>query len=345
MSNTDFDVRDLLDRAYPTRHEPDDWTDVLARLVGDTNAAEQATSVPPPTRRRAIQRLGRTGVAFAALAAAATALTLTTPWKAGPSLVERAAAAISAANSDQVIYERSTFTNVGPRGKPFGLRRLPRHSSQLWVSGGAAPQTFRSLTQILIPRLIGLKGKVIKAPSAPWGNALRTLHSGPNTQEVGGRLGSRHVIEADVYQPEKNVIVRYTQAPTAISAISFDPIALIRNALTTGHAHAHGHAIIDGQNLQRIELAMRDIDGTTGNATYFVDAQQKPVEIVFHHTRDVRFPYLPIFDPTVPGGVALRFTVFRYLPATPANRRLTSITAQHPTATLVCGTEFGLPDC
>ena len=345
MSNTDFDVRELLDRAFPTRHEPDDWTDVLARLVGDTDAAEQAASVPPPARRRAIQRLGRTGVAFAALAAAAlAALTVTTPWKSGPSLVERAAAAISAANADQVIYERSTFENVRPQGKPFGLKRLPSHSFQLWVSGGQAPQTFRALTQTVIPRLVGQKGNVL-APSAPWGNALRTLHSGTNTQEVGGRLGRRHVIEADVYQPEKNVIVRYTQAPTAISAISFDPIALIRNALTTGHAHGHGHAIVNGQNLQRIELTMRDIDGTTGNATYFVDAQQKPVEIVFHHTRDVRFPYLPIFDPTVPGGIALRFTVFRYLPAAQANRRLTSVTAQHPTAKLVCGTEFGLPDC
>jgi hypothetical protein len=65
---------------------------------------------------------------------------------------------------------------------------------------------------------------------------------------------------------------------------------------------------------------------------------------VYHGTDIVSFPYTPVFDPGT-GDVVVRFSAFRRVAWTPAARALVDIRARHPEAKVVCGQEFGLPDC
>lgn len=338
MSLSDQELRNQIHRAYPHHPETSDWEDVLARLA-------EGQAVDTSRRSWITNRFWMAAAIVACAAVAVVLLAVTSLWPNGPNIVGRAAAAIGAATPQQVLYERSTFESIGSKGLWIGPHGgLGRGSFQLWVAGGTGTRSFRSVTQTVIPHLIVRGG--IEAPAAPWGNALMTLHPGRQTQEIGGILGPEHVVEAEVYEPQRREIVRYTQAPTGINAISFDPLAVIRQALSTGHAKSTGRTRVAGREVERIELTMRDIDNTSGTATYYVDARDEtPVEVIFHHTRQIEYPYLPIFDPTVAGGIAYHFKAFRYLPSTAANLRLTNIQALHPYAKRVCGTEFGLPDC
>ena len=100
---SDRDVTDVLDRLVGNvDDEVADWEDVLER------AAE-------PVRKRWSWRprprylLAGAGVVVAAV----VALTIAEPWHGGPSIVDRAAAAILTPNSRQILYERVIFRPSG----------------------------------------------------------------------------------------------------------------------------------------------------------------------------------------------------------------------------------------
>ena len=279
---------------------------------------------------------------------AALALAITAPWQGGPSILAKASAAISAPAGAQVLYEQMTFrspTIVNYRNPLLRLTPMGRAgngSFKLWLELSGSERSFRSITHIVLPARKG----GIPAPTAPWGYGTTRLKAGPHTLEVGGLLGPKHVIEADVYQPAGNRIVRYTHAPTAIRSTSFEPVALIQQALGDKQALLAGPTRLNGQKVERIDLTIHDVDYGNGSATYYIDARTfRPVEVVFHHAIGVGYPDLPLFQSGVTTNVVFHFVAYRYLPATSANLALTNIHTQHPDAKVICGAEFGGRDC
>jgi hypothetical protein len=117
--------------------------------------------------------------------------------------------------------------------------------------------------------------------------------------------------------PGANTITeqRDSSAPTFT-----DPVSQVRQELAGGQAQVAGTVVIGGTSLYKIDLP----HGLVG---YF-------------DTGD----YLPRYldDPQRDGSVVrLRVLAYEYLPMTASNQALLSITAQHPTARIVAGSNSG----
>jgi hypothetical protein len=345
VKHLDEAIHESLERLVPPQREQAEWEDVLDRLQ---HPAVQTLKTKPRRASTWRKRL----VPTVALVAAVALLPLlaTAPWHGGPSVIEKASAAITAPSPAEVIYERAAIqpliarwnSRCGQCPKLPDRQRAPVAQIQIWVEGGTGTRNFRATTRQPLPK--GFPHR-IQIPAEPFGNAL-ARHSGPViVTEVGGLLGPTHVKEAFVYQRYSNILIRFTQAPTAINSDSFDPVALVRHALASGHARATGTTTINGRQLRIIQVQLRDEDGHEGSATYYVDHNTyAPVQIVYHHTDRLRFPYTPLFDRT-PTSIAVHFSAFHRTAATSATRALSNIRTQHKTAKIVCGQEFGLPDC
>jgi hypothetical protein len=113
------------------------------------------------------------------------------------------------------------------------------------------------------------------------------------------------------YDPATNTIYEH---PDSSSPPAFtDPVSRVRQELASGQAQVNGTVVIEGASLYKIDLP----HGLVG---YF-------------DTRNYAPRYLD--DPQRDGTVVrLRVAVFEYLPMTPSNRALLSVTAQHPGARL-----------
>jgi hypothetical protein len=330
MNDVETEMHDLLDRAYPPSSETEDWDDVLARLR------------PTPARRR--YRL--IAVATALAVAATIALVVTSPWQGGPTILDKASAAL-AAPAGQVIYESTRFPATGSLCVVSTTPWMRKHGcpayvsrTQLWVEGGTSgARTFRAVTSAELPK------KAVGAPAslAPFGSALVRIPSRHLVIETGGTIVGAHVRDVLVRLNGQDVITKYTQAPTAVAATTFDPVELIRNAFRRGHAQLEGATMLRGRKVERIAVELAS-DGEQQAATYYVDASSfEPVEIVFRKGAP-GFPFGAPFG-TLSTHATLLFTAFRYLPATKMTLRETSLPAQHPHLKIVCGVEFGLPDC
>jgi hypothetical protein len=347
MNHLDDLVDESLDRLFPLQPEQGDWQDILTRL----QTSPEAVPFIPTVRRRRFRWLL---APIAVLAAAAAALLISAPWRDGPSVIAKASAAISAGSPTDVLHEQAQMTLLVRRCPTSGpvilhcrkLRkplRLPIESIALWVEGGTGHRSFRAIQRVHTPHRPNAK---IEIPAGPFGNATATSTAQTQVVEIGGHLGPTHVADALVYQRYRNTLLRFTQKPTSISADAFDPIALVRHALATGQARVAGTAMLHGRPVRAITVQLHNLDAGSGTATYYVDpTTYAPVEIVFHHAPNLRFPYTPIFDPSVPIDIQVRFSTFRRMPATPATQALTDIRAQHKSAKIVCAVEFGLPDC
>jgi hypothetical protein len=336
MNQLDELIDESLDRLVPPQVEHGDWEDILGRLQG-----------PPAPKRRHRSRLLLPVAAV--LAAVVAALAITTPWHDGPSVIAKASAAIAVAPTD-VLHERAVFRVLHPRCQINGRivpcpKGLGTASTELWVEGGGRAGTFRAITHRPTPHR---GNRWIVMPTGPFGNTLTKSRAQVQIEEIGGILGPTHVIDALQYQRYSNTLIRYTQAPTAIKSTAFDPVALIRAALMSGHARDAGNAVIAGRAVRAIDVALHSVDGGTGRATYYVDrSTYAPVEIVYPKANWTQFPYIanPVFGGFKPSGFVVRFSTFATLPSTAVNRALTDIRAQHKTAKVVCGVEFGIRDC
>jgi hypothetical protein len=330
----DEDLRQGLDRIVPRRLERAEWEDVLERAA---RAPARAASPAHPWRVPAL------GSATLVAAAVIAVLLVAPPWRGGPSVVARAAAAVSAPPG-QILEERATVTTARARcigGGVVGVACAGPAplSIHVWVQGAGRMRPFRAVLRRPLPP--GLR-RSIEIPAAPFGNALARHTGRAVVTEIGGTLGRAHVDETLVYQAYSHRLIRFTQAPTAIASDSFDPVALVRAALAAGHAQVVGLAVVDGRRVREIDLRLRDVDGHEGRATYDVDrTTYAPVRIVYHGADIVSFPFGPVFDPGT-GDLVVRFSTFRVVPWM---RSLVDIRARHPRAKVVCGQEFGLPDC
>jgi hypothetical protein len=321
MIDLDPTIATVLDQHTPPLDETGDWNQVLA----DAGVVEYRLRTSE--KRRFASTRVRAFVLAVAVAIAA-GLTGVAFLGGGPSILERASAAISVSRH-QVLHERIVFTF--PTG---GVRS----SSELWIQG-AAPHQYRLL---------------FNGPGADPRVALIPAH-----YEQGGTLGSTSP-RVEVYDPHTNTI-RSTQPGQAgpTGTLPFDPATAIRRSLASGHAHVDGRRTVNGKPVIVIQLDSLANDsngwgvraGGTGTATVLVDPRTyTPVQIAFHHVDGVSANLgIPYFHRGADYAetsmtVTERFTVFERLPATTANVRLTSLTAQHPTAhhvTVTTGSLFG----
>ena len=119
------------------------------------------------------------------------------------------------------------------------------------------------------------------------------------------------------YDPRTNTIYKRPDSPPPPSS---DPVSRARQELANGHARVDGTVVIDGVSLYRIHLA----DGLVG---YF-DTKSYAARFIDDTQRD--------------GSVVRqRVVAFEYLPMTPSNRDLLSVTAQHPGARVESGSAPG----
>ena len=326
MIDVESQVAESFERLFPSPDVVADWNDVLRRSTPHAGSDKQRRWGMLPRQWRPRRRLLLLGMAFAV--AAAAALTLASPWRGGPSILDRAAAAIAPPGPDQILYASvaahtsvpcsSSLSRMRKNGwldlsKARQLPRCPEKSrAAVWLDG-APPHRFRVVS---VDREEG------------------RLESGGT---VGGRNGlSYH--PGDVLDP-----VAYAYP---ISLSDLDPVGFVRAALASGRARLEGTATIRGKNVTRIRVTARRFGRDVTDALYFVDANtDRPVRIVFPAAdRDVRgvpminLPFLA-YGTTSWGGnlspVVFDFTQFRYLPSTAASRKLTDIRAQHPHAKIL----------
>jgi hypothetical protein len=119
------------------------------------------------------------------------------------------------------------------------------------------------------------------------------------------------------YDPTTNTIYERPDSPPPPSG---DPVSQVRQELASGHAQVDGTVVIDGASLYRIDLPK-------GLVGYF-------------DTKSYAARYLD--DPQRDGSVVrLRVVAWQYLPMTPSNRELLSVTAQHPGARAESGSAPG----
>jgi hypothetical protein len=312
----DRDVTDVLHRLVgDLDDEAADWKDVLSRA-----AAPQQLLVPKRSRPRFLAA----GAAVAA--AAAVAVVIAGPWEGGPSILDRAAAAILTPSPNQILYERIAF-------RPSGIvhmGHLPTVPIEVWVDG--APGGAFRITTESPPPFPGVPGKTYRpSPLTPV--------------ETGGHVGSSDGLSYTL----SNGTLFASPFFAPITKGKLDPAEYVKESLTSGRATVDGTTIIRGRRVVRIRILGRPEFKTETTALFFVDAHTyRPVRIELNaslpFSSRVGYP-LTCFTygmaygcGPMPGAHAMwvyDFTDYRYLPRTAANLKLTRIRAMHPKAKIV----------
>ena len=149
---------------------------------------------------------------------------------------------------------------------------------------------------------VAIAAETWQQTSAPY--ASRGLKGAVGRQGEFGDNGTNSF----EYDPRTNTI--YEQPDSSPQPFA-DPVSQIREELAAGQAQNVGTVVLDGKPLYKIDLP----HGLVG---YFDQNDFQP-------------RYLD--DPQRDGSVVrLRVVAYQYLPMTPSNRALLSVTAQHPTA-------------
>jgi len=289
MIETDERVRELLETLAPRSVEQPEWEDVLARL--------ETLEEPRPHWPLRARRIWRPALLVGVVAATAVGLLgVTAPWRGGPTVLERASAAIRSPSAAQVLYMSYNEKTLGC------CRLLGAQTAKLWVHG-STPRRFR----VVFPGV------------------------GAPLDEGGGTFDPRSGWTIFRYDSRTDTLERVFTG-SHITTGEFDPVAIVRRALAAGTARVAGTAVVDGRQTTRIELSALDRHSTRGTALYYVDPNTYgPIGIDFPHLVELRRPFEPVFGNGI-YRVRIRFSAFEYLPATPENRKLADIRAMHPTA-------------
>jgi hypothetical protein len=313
-----------------------DVTDVLERLVGNIgdevahwdDVLERAAV---PVRRRSRWRSPSRYllVGAAAAVAAVVALAVAEPWHGGPSILDRAAAAILTPSPHQILYERITFRPSGFVNVP----QLPTVHIRAWVDG-ARPRAFRIRMDTPEGKPLSFSGMTVTFPS-----------------EIGGKVGSAAGLSYSFTDQVLDPVLFFAPITDAI----LDPGEYVKASLTSGRANVDGTTTIRGRRVVRIRIAGRPFSGqspyeipVTG-ALFFVDARtDRPVRIEVSAALPFRarvgYPLTCLGfvmgygcqnNPGPHAKWVYDFTDYRYLPRSAVNRKLTNIRAKHPNAQIV----------
>jgi hypothetical protein len=295
-----------------------------ADVVAPSEAAEQRAAVRltraierPPGRGARLQRLarqrpGRTTLALAVLAGAAfAALSVGSPWKSSPGLLERAEAALTPP-AGTVLHMKWEVTRTST---DFGCS-VTTGPNEMWIDQ-TEPYQYRLIDHGFRP----------EAADRPRASAC----AGNGPTEYGGTLRPPQSV---TFVPP-NTLERRRFGFGAPS----DFVQMLREAIANGTAHDDGRTQLDGREVERIRMPPAPCPPS-------LDALKPPCPPPrpFYAYMDPE-TFLPI-QIDMPNGIASivdgqvyrfhiveRYLTYEYLPRTAANLALTDIRAQHPGAT------------
>jgi hypothetical protein len=246
-------------------------------------------------RSRVARPSRRLGAVFAVVVGVvAVALGLTTPWKSAPRLV--GVDAVGRAEAAFTLQSGTVLHMKLEDSSKDGLRKPTTIVTELWLN-----------------------------PDGQFHGFVDDPTVGRRV-EIGGTQDLRRSVE---YDPRTNAI-----GPGLVGGTFYsfgDDVRVLRRQLARGAATADGETTIGGRRVLRIRLKSVGPDGKPVVDYLFVDpSTYDPVEyrVVDFGSRSGTKP--PTTYYRIPA--VRRFRTFERLPATPANLRLTSIEAMHPTA-------------
>jgi hypothetical protein len=251
-------------------------------------------------------------LAAASLAiAAAVALIFTAPWTDSPGFLAKAQAALTPPAGTVLHYRWDmTSTSTDPACS------VTRGPNEVWIDQ-TPPYRFRAL-------LHGFPPDVSTNPR------VEVCSSGM-AYELGGTLEPD--CTATGCEPNLRFVPPNTlKVPLLTFHIPADPVTMLREMISAGHAHHEGNTELDGRTLERIRI---DPPPKCSSP----DCEPEPV---YAYVDPETFYPIRVEGPGAinpPGGPLLKFHVvdryltFEYLPRTATNLALTDIRAQHPNAT------------
>ncbi len=306
------------------------------------------------------------GLSALAVLVVAGVLLVLAPWSSSQDFLARAAAALTP-SPDTVLFE-SWEQTVAPadRDNPESAVIKTVAPDRLWIEGDS-PHHYRV---VLPPRVDAAKfptgtGSLFGVDSVLSGEQGRTPaqireHIEPSNRigrleqalerlalegqplEQGGTLGANMLEAGSSGVPSTLTYVPPDELWSARFFVSFgaplpgpnaevdetvaDPVSELRAAIAEGRAHEAGTVQIEDRTLERIAFD----PPTAGTPTRLVDPQY-----VYSHTYAYVEPETLHPVEIDLNGMYYRILSYEYLSATAANLALTSIQAQHPTATVL----------
>jgi hypothetical protein len=278
----------------PTRNDQQKFREQLRMATGRDLRAEQA-------RRGRTRKVAFAGVTATALAAAA--LAVIAPWSGGPTLVERAEAALTPSH-DAVVHLRLRYS---VRGLPERDPNLTDIVAESWtLSNGRQIRGTQAFQPGRITRRCTFE------PEGP-----------PVLLEGGFRIDRTTGEETEyLFDPKIGVLEQRSRfAGQVISPYLENRPEALRSRLTEGVFTPTGATTVGGRPVQRLS-GEYDLRGQEVRETFYVDADT----------------FVPVRRETTVESEGIRlvttmdFLLYEQLPATPENVELTSVTASHPTA-------------
>jgi hypothetical protein len=303
-------------------------------------------------RARAVRRTVLGGVVLCVTIASAVLVALA-PWSGSSDFLARAAAALTPPGPGSVLYERWVHIISEP-GNPVFNDGAMLGPEQLWIEG-ASPRRYRA---ILEPNdnvsydssesagLAFIYGVDVAygGYTTNWLNRLPRELAG-RSLELGGELEApTNKAHPDIISPTltfvpPNELFR-ARLHVALGAslpgprdqiieTDPDPVSVLRAAITEGRAHEAGVTDREGLNVLRIDLDLPK--------QLPAGAPPLPANAPVFHREAYAYVEPGTFRPVeiVYGRDTYRFLAYEYRPASTANRALTDIRAQHPTAAIV----------
>ena len=286
----DREITALLERLVEqVDQETDNWDDVLRRA-----------DVRPG--RRSL-RPGAAALTIVAVGAAVAVLAVTTPWRGGPTILDRAAGAILLPSSGQIVSEHIVF-----RGR-FWHPYAQTSNAHIWI-GGAPTHRFR------VTISGGLRADIGGIVGSDSGLAYSF------TSHVLDPVGFQYTISRNVLDPTALIKEALTtgrarvEGRTTIRGRDVIRIRLMWNAFG-----------------RKIPVALYYVDAHTYRPVRIAIMPGRPEAYRFGFPLSAAYPFLPS-GLRWPGSV-YDFVEYRMIPSTAANQRLTDIRAQHPRAPII----------
>jgi hypothetical protein len=341
----------------PTAVEPD-WEQVVEHVASGSRqplAVDRGRGVDRLAHRgRGVGRSVLGGLALC-VAVATIVLVALAPWSDSSDFLARAAAALTPPGAGSVLYERWEHIFAPEPGNPGDEVGAMFGPEQLWVEG-AYPRHYRA---ILEPD-DNVRYDSFEAAGLAFTYGVDVGYSGDRTsvldrlpKELAGRpLELAGVLEAPASKTHPGITLptltfvppnRLFRARLQVAlgatlpgphdqAIEKDPdpVSVLRAAIAEGRAHEAGISQREGLSVLRIDLDLP--------TQLPADAPPLPADAPVFHSEARAYAYVEpeTFRPIeiVFGRDMYRFLAYEYLPASAANRALTNIRAQHPTAVI-----------